>query len=80
METWVSGKRFEHDPAKARKADGTYQLQIQQIGAFPGVLYMNVSEDEGSFEAAFLGNRSQRKSAKPDDAEVETVRRSKKGW
>ncbi len=47
VETWVSGKRFEHDPAKARKADGTYQLQIQQIGAFPGVLYMNVSEDEG---------------------------------
>jgi imidazolonepropionase-like amidohydrolase len=65
VETWVSGSRFEHDPAKARKADGSYQLQVQQIGQFPGVLYLEVSEDQGKLRGRISRQPISKEEKKP---------------
>ena len=50
VETWVSGKRFEHTPDSARDAEGHFELQIQQVAEFPDRLYIEISDDDGKLK------------------------------
>ncbi len=47
-ETWVDGIRFEHSPDASRKAEGHFELQMQQIAQFPDRLYIEITEADGT--------------------------------
>ena len=47
VETWVAGKRYEHQPAPARSAPGHFELQIAAAAQFPTKRYVDVRESKG---------------------------------
>lgn len=74
IETWVSGTRFEHSPENARKAEGHYQLQIQQMAQFPGQLYLEVSDDDGKLRGRISRQPIPKEEKKKDTAQKELLK------
>ena len=50
VETWIDGIRFEHSPNAARKADGHFELQIEQVAEFPNRLYLEITDKDGKLK------------------------------
>ncbi|HQZ64698.1 MAG TPA: amidohydrolase family protein [Planctomycetaceae bacterium] len=50
VETWVGGLRFEHTPEPARKSEGHFELQIQQVAQFADRLYIEITEADGKLK------------------------------
>jgi imidazolonepropionase-like amidohydrolase len=50
LETWVSGQRFEHTPAKVRAAAGYYRLDVQPTAQFDGQLFVEITDDDGKLQ------------------------------
>lgn len=72
-ETWVSGVRFEHSPEPARKVEGHYQLQIQQVAQFPGQLFLDVADTDGKLRGRISKqpiSKEQKKSRRGDRGSV----------
>jgi imidazolonepropionase-like amidohydrolase len=68
VETWVSGVRFEHSPAKARTPEGQYELQLQPVAQFPTTLFMEITETDGKLK----GRISRQRIAKAAQKSSET--------
>jgi len=68
VETWVSGVRFEHSPAKARTPEGQYELQIQPIAQFPTKLFVEITETDGRLK----GRVSRQRIAKAEKKSPES--------
>lgn len=70
LETWVDGRRFEHEPSPARKLEGHYQLDLKNNGDLPRTLYLELTED---------GGRVSDQPLRDEDASARDGKPSKKG-
>lgn len=76
VETWVCGQRFEHSPESARKSEGHFELQIQQVAQYPNRLYVEITDTDGKIKGRISRQPIPRSSSGNKDREkkkTETV-------
>lgn len=56
IETWVGGKRYQHQTAPARSTSGQYQLQLAAAAQFPQQLYLDLRETKGRIKGRISRN------------------------
>ncbi|MFM7055698.1 MAG: amidohydrolase family protein [Planctomycetota bacterium] len=56
VETWVAGKRYEHQPAPARSVPGQFELQLAAAAQFPTRLYLDVRDSKGRLKGRISKN------------------------
>jgi imidazolonepropionase-like amidohydrolase len=69
VETWVAGKRYEHQTTPARSAPGHYELQLTAAAQLPQKLHLEIREAKGRLKGRVSLNPIPLESpaaAKPD--------------